>query len=263
MNIEFFSLLSLIANRLFVESSTILPSTIGKYRLSKTLIFPDHNNFGLGIYRSGRNQYFVKSWHGKWHDINYFNLKNEINIIEELNILNTNSRFKIPTLIEVIESSDSLIVIYEYLVGKGLDQTTETNQLKVLKQVEKWIKSFSPSKISLHDQLYFKLSLILSFLTLVVLEPSQIPWLIKYFQIVWQEVSIDQCVKAVFVHGDLKPDNIILTKQKIYVIDWENAHLSILSSQSRAYRIYTVLHYASQILNSRKRKLVINRLKSI
>ncbi len=223
------SLLALLLN-FKSENVNQPPKQVKKFQLKKN-VNPNTQDrrFAVGIYVYKNSKVFIKTWTGKMKNFDYYALQNEITAnkilrkyIEKLKI---NHLFTVPKIIEIVESKNQLSIIFEYVDAKTIENISTKEQTKFIKQiifgldlisknlskqdkkifpkrnlswhVEIFLFKILKSNISIKNKLYVTKQILNSYINSQI-NPSQ-----------------NNCI----AHGDLLPTNILVKKQKTFLVD--------------------------------------------
>ncbi len=230
--------LCLLWNKKFHTKQPII-SQIGNYRLVKELHKADRTdrNFEIGIYTDGTHTYFIKTWQGMVKDSNYYNLLNELLVNETIHGLLENARklsgISTPRVVGWHTGKHSFSVIFEYIEGKNLQEFPAEFQVRILGRV---LEAFETISCELEDHqrrlfaqrggFSYLVSLPIVVLLAVIHNIRAFPMIIR---------CAFQCVRAFFrsftpaltlAHRDIGPDNVIVTDDCFYVVDFERMALT-------------------------------------
>lgn len=209
---------------------------IGPYLLYKKIIKENaFNPYFIGIYKRDNKRYFIKTWKGKIKDYHYQALVNEVLVNKVLYNKLLSGKIRTPKIIEFFLTKNSLSVVYEYIEGKSLLSYSLIEQTKILSSVIKCFKIISSKSFNkkyLNDlekkgSIFYLNSL--SFITLISLISSLKNWkvIIKgYFKALKHYSSIKKSYLTIN-HCDLYPENILISKDKYYIIDCGRLSLTI------------------------------------
>ncbi|MCI0533239.1 glycosyltransferase [bacterium] len=216
------------------------PQKIGKYTLispvNKEIV---HDNFSIGIYSSEKEKVFIKTWSGKIKDFNYYSLQNQrmVNALlsEKLSGQERAGEMEIstPAIKEVIETNQSVSLVFEYIDGKTLLEFPPEFQEKTIRAILSRLRACSKSLTKKEEGYFMRLSGIfyflsfpLIFMAFVVLYPKKL--LVALHAIARSLPSLPELLREplIIAHRDISPDNILVRGEKIYLIDWEVAALA-------------------------------------
>lgn len=256
----------------------VYPELVGPYKLvSEIKKTNNYNNYGIGIYKDAKGKkVFIKTWQGKTKKFPYYSLINEYNVAKILGekIKKTGGgKFYVPSPIGFKQTKNSLSVIFEYINGKPLSKFSLNEQSRVIhgailflgkltqtlnKEDEKYIKK--------RDIFFYLFSLPAIFLYSFLLEKESkktifYSLLRTYFH------SFSMLNKRLsLAHGDLNPDNVLVTDSHFYILDtehmkytlaeydlnylsirnkWTNLYLDILKGRKDFTKDNFLCHYIS------------------
>jgi serine/threonine protein kinase len=235
----FFGSLGIIINRLLFKNRINPPLLIGKYRLVR--LIPAHssaNNVSLGIYEYRNKRFFIKTWFGKIKDLNYYYLVNQLRtsdfLFSKLMQLRFPQSVYFPEVVGHVHNPDSLSVITKFISGRELgDYPVEQQAYAIaasMAALQKISDNLSPSEKKLFlSQGPVSQAILLPIigLALIVASPENIAAILT---------QLFRCVKLlprtlgqtlVLSHRDLTPDNILLSRHRIYILDTELAALTL------------------------------------
>ncbi len=210
------------------------------YSLVKIIREPGKNEpFYCAIYQTKKGiKVFVKMWSGKVKDLNYYSLRNEIAInkllhkVEKRNriiLLEKRNRVHTPQLLKVIESKSTLVMFLEYVDGKEATNVAEKSKISILLECIEYLhfigSKLTPEEIKIVSKrsLSYYLFLYPALLAVAILRrPSQFKTLIcgAFFLL----LSLPNWCSAelkTLVHRDLHLKNILVSKNRIYLIDFQ------------------------------------------
>jgi len=213
----------------WIKKST--PTQVGKYKLTKDLTSKNADKkYTSGVYSNGKKKVFIKTWTGHIPDRDYYMLKNEqkvSKIVEKY--ISKSSHIRIPKVIESIQYSNHLSVVFEYIDGTSATNVSVTakNQIykNVFSQLKEWNQKLSnKDKNSINHQtsLWY-----LKVLTPKLIMSKNISLKNKIQVLKDIVLHISKKTKNLeFCHGDLLPNNIILSGKNIYLIDFGQSAMS-------------------------------------
>lgn len=220
------ALIALISLKRSKNKSKIMRK-IGPYVLYKKI--EKENGFKayfVGIYKKENKKYFVKTWSGKTKDINYQILLNELVINEVLYSKLLKGKIETPKIIEHFSTKNSLSVIYEYIEGKSLLSYPLNFQTKTMSKIINLFKKISLESSNKYlnilekkDKSFYLGSL--SYITLLTLisSPKEYSLIFNAYVKAFANFFNIKRSKLTINHGDLNPDNILVSKNKHYIID--------------------------------------------
>ncbi len=221
--LAFTALLSLVSSK----NKSKIVRKIGPYLLDKKIKKENgFNPYFVGIYKKDNKKYFIKTWNGSIKDYNYQILVNELVINEVLYHKLLKGKIRTPKIIEYLLNKNSLSVVYEYIGGRLLFSYPLDFQTRIMSKIINLFKKASLKTNSKYlsilekkDKSFYISSL--SYITLLSLISSPkayslilnayIKALVNLFNIRHSNLMIN--------HGDLSPDNILVSKNKYYVLD--------------------------------------------
>lgn len=209
---------------------------IGEYELHKKITKKNgFNPYFIGIYKKGKKRFFIKTWEGKIKDFNYHILVNELLINKILHKKFMKGQLRTPQIIEYFSSRNSLSVVFEYIEGTPLNSFSVTKQAEVISFVIDFFKEISKDSLnSRHlkhiekkDKLFYFTSLHLLTLVSLISSPRNFKLIIKaylkalinFFDFGKQDLIIN--------HGDLNPDNILISNGKYFILDCGRLSLTV------------------------------------
>lgn len=251
------SLLGSILNALCSSKNKDLPRKIGDYILESNFQkLGSKNNYLLGIYKNSKNQKaFAKIWSGRFKDLNYYSLKNEIQVSQTLNSVIKRSRkllpkslkkMGIPVLISFEEKDDCLTVLTEYVEGE-LATSLSTNRkidlyfktVEFLKFLGSRLTPVEKKLISKRTPLNFAMLYPLLITKAIFSHPRATFYILKGIPIFLQSLPVLFKEKQLTLsHRDLHFRNILISKEINYVID-----LQFCAFTHPIHEITTTLRY--------------------
>lgn len=224
-----------------LPEATVLPFKIGKYRFVKTLSlkgFP----FGTGLYsdKTGK-KVVIKIWNRRIRDIHYFNLIHQIEVMKTItDVLNRVSKqdnfgFSTPKYIDSKILNNKIILIMEYVDGKSMQSiVSASEQFRIYKKCLSFLKLIS-SELNNDEKKIITTKSVTDFvflyplilLTAIFMQPRLIYLLLKGAKtFLFGIFPLSKFKPDRIVHGDLHPDNIMITDNNKYsLIDLENIRL--------------------------------------
>lgn len=211
-----------------------LPRHFGPYKLEHRLANSRNRPFLLGEYIEERGRRVViKFWKGKRVDRHYFALKQEAMVLELISRLGMSRghgrslKIGFPRYIESIEYPGVLAMVSEFVEGEKNFNLKSAEYMGIFNAIADYMRVVydqikDSGNIRVKDgSYYFAMFPLLVFLAFRN-KPSHRGVLIRavarFYQDVWKLFgSTDLNV----VHGDLHPDNILLTSGRIYLLDCE------------------------------------------
>ncbi len=223
--------IALRVNKIFFKPASIAKK-IGEYTLERAIVKAGDNNFSIGIYSNGASMYFVKTWSGYFKDSNFYNLLNEYLVNKTLHdhfaCTKELTGISTPRVIEQISEKNCFSVVFEYIEGKNLDTYSKDFQAKGLARI---LESLEGVSIPINNDkqhpfikrgaLYYLFLLPLLVVLAIVHNVEEFPTIL---------LSALYCFKAFFstctsiltlAHRDIGPDNVIVSGDTYYLIDFE------------------------------------------
>jgi len=212
------------------------PKALGKYVKVENIDKKDNSKLvSLGVYKKNNKYFFIKVWHGRIRDITYYLLLNEF-YVSSLLFKKMHGQVSVPKPIETIVTPNCMSFVYQYVNGKQLDKFSKKTQADVVSKIIRELEKKSED-LTRHERLifgqkkyssYIYISLVI-YLRFIILDPKNI---VKYTQLITKElVQFSKLVLSnnqtkYIAHRDLTPDNIIVSGNKIYLLDFENTILT-------------------------------------
>ncbi|MHA1986547.1 MAG: phosphotransferase [Promethearchaeota archaeon] len=139
-----------------------------------------------------------------------------------------------PKAIEKIEEKDRIGIVYEYIQGVILTEFMGRRIKTVGKGMRRLAEIHADMhKCQINDILSQKNSFTLAINKTDLLDDDQKKEIIKYIEKLPDDNKI--------CHGDLHPENLLVSKNKLYVIDWSNAYSG--NPMGDVARTYYILKY--------------------
>lgn len=211
------------------------PNGIGKYRLvSKISKANDFKNFAMAIYKDEKGKkVFVKTWRGKTKNFPYYSLINEYNMAKALSkkiSKASKGEFRIPKPIGYLKTQNSLTVISQYVKGKPLSDFSIKKQSKVIVKIISLFTNLTPKLdendkkyIKKRNRLFYLLSLPIIFLYSFLFEKEDKKIIFySFLKTYLYAFSVLRNKEYSLAHGDLHPNNIIVSESAIYILDLEH-----------------------------------------
>ncbi len=277
---------NIFVDKFKLPEPTYLPKKVGKYRFLKTLSikgFP----FGTGLYQDRfGNKVVIKIWDREQKDIYYFNLLHQIEVMKV--ITNVQNRlpekklfgFSTPKFIDAKVYQNKAILIMENAAGKSMHTVQSAKvQFRIYKKCLKFLEILSTNltdeekKIITTKNVWdfvFLYPLILP--TAIFMQFKMIPTFISGTKTFFKGVfPLTKLKPDRLVHGDLHPDNILITKNnKFSLIDLENVRLCYpeyepittisLKGNSKEFKNLVIKEYLNQKRMNKNKRLAIDLL---
>lgn len=188
-------------------------------------------NFSIGIYGKNGKKYFIKTWYGAVHDINYYLLLNEYIVSRILNSKNSilkDLNIRVPKVVDLEEGSTTLSVIFEYVNGTRLDLLSRNKQSQVLSKVLRSLNTIY-ERLSENEKKLFMKKKNRSYLTAlpeiavlaIIFNPKYIFTIVKGVFESIRNYSVFSNYGYSLAHRDLNLTNIIVNRNEIYLVDLE------------------------------------------
>jgi serine/threonine protein kinase len=212
---------------------------IGEFRLVREFIKDDvsDRSFVVGEYTDGIRNYFIKTWHGYFKDTNYFNLRNEylVNEVIQSHFKETKGQSHVttPQVITCIESDHSFSVVFEFVEGKTLDTYPLEFQVKTLGSILEALETVSCELRREHHCYFAHRGLVAYLVSLPIIVIIAIVRNPRHFRKIL--ITTYSCIRFFFrsytptltlAHRDIGPDNIIVGRDGIYLLDFERIALT-------------------------------------
>lgn len=217
---------------------TYFPRKIDKFRFER-IITNQTRGTKLGIYKYKKQRVIVKTFQGNLKTMDYHILKNEVivskvlgKVIDRLKkqIPVELKEIKIPRIISVKETTNSLYVISEFIDSTTLKSKPAKEQITTYFKVNRFLKFLgenmtkrekaqlskreAPSLIKLYPFLVIKS---------VLTHPTATWRLLKGIPIFYELSNLIKSLRIVLSHRDLHLENILISSRGIYIIDLELA----------------------------------------
>lgn len=209
---------------------------IDGYKLIKS--FDTGSSFTSGIYQRNKKEYFVKIWQGKRKNQDYCRIKNEFEfsrLLYKYNKCKINSKNKLKRQVSVakpislIDKPGIRYTVYEYLNAEPLINFSDTTKFEVYSDV---ISHFGEiTEMIRKDNLKIPSpNRFLSFFTFPIFVLLTLKWnpnkkiIILKMATLWAAYylkSLGKPTDLVITHKDLHLKNILVQKNKVYLIDLE------------------------------------------
>lgn len=214
------------------------PEVIGAYTLRSQIHKKQtQHNYGVGVYEKENTLYFIKTWKGRIKNSNYYSLINEYFLSKKLRgiLLRSGSKdVQVPQIIEVLRTSGSLSLVYEYIDGEHLGDVPLSDQFTVFSRILKHFKYIS-NNLSLSEKsqfprrsaIFHTVSLFISTCVVVILKPSAFRLLFRVFRSSIATLGKVRKQEFELAHRDLSPANILLKGGIIYLVDCGGLSLTL------------------------------------
>lgn len=239
--IDFFfgTLVALFRNNVAQDFTDLPVSVVGRYQL-ESRVTKDHGlkNFFTGIYTNNNNKVFIKTWRGKIKDINYFLLVNEyivgVILSEKMRDFSKKTTITFPRIVDCFVTTDTFSIIYEYIPGVLLNEFSKTKQTRVLSSairlfsdISETLKKEDKKYISQRSYLFYFISFPLIVTAVLLLNREKWKIIMSSF---WESIDSIPSVRyagLMLAHRDLNPNNIMLDKDRAYILDCERIVLTV------------------------------------
>ncbi|MEK7595001.1 MAG: phosphotransferase [Patescibacteria group bacterium] len=216
------------------QAVTKEPPHIPDFNLLETVKpFGSVGSYFMGIFSNTKEEkVFVKTWRGNHKDLNYLTLINEISFykfFEKMSI----SQIKTPKIRAIHNKSSELSVVYEYIEGKKLEESSTELKLKTYWAVISFLDNISADKnllINFPKRTYF--SYLVTFLLILPLAlinyPSKAAKLISSGILFTKLITIkNNFLPLSLCHRDLNMRNILISNNTSYLIDFQYTLLTL------------------------------------
>lgn len=214
---------------------------IGKYKLIK-IFNRNTSDYSFGEYEFRNKRFFIKTYHGRFKDYSYYCLLNEsfINkfLSEKFNkTKNTRAKYeiRIVDIIEVISTSKSLSVVFEYIKGEKLSLFDIQKQKDIIAEIifsfhklSKKLTKRERSNFQIRSRLFYIFTLpVVSFLTFIFSPKSGLE-VLKKLVVTYTKIShLFDGNRLTISHRDLDENNILIDGNNVYLIDCGRMVLTI------------------------------------
>lgn len=237
-----------------------LPKRVGKYLLlSKISKRNRTKTYATGVYAYRGKNVLIKTWQGRMKDLEYYYLKNELII----SYLLWNKTTKIHSMInfarpiDAIEGKNSFSVIFEYIEGKRLSEYTRSRQMHIFNKIVNSLYSISKTltdedvkKITKRSKAFYLTSLGIYTVITLILHTSKAKQIVSAFLKSLIFLFSIKVTHYVLAHRDLTPENIILKKSNIYLLDCQNTVLTLPGYDIAHLGIYSMVKDSKEKLIS-------------
>lgn len=229
-----------------IDSDTSLPLEYKDYRLQTVLVSSPR---GIGVYENNSGQkVLIKIWRGQIKTYEYYQLMNEIRLYTLLHgVLNRvrpllekeYQQICIPQLLEKEISDTHILSVFEYIDDcvqlKDVNSFSKKSEIFELaidfwKYIGDQFNSIEKSQISRRTLFGTLFAYWVSLIYALIRYPREIPSLLRTVPIVFQAIpSLYVNWREGLVHRDFHFENVLLSKEKIVIIDFgDNAFTSLL-----------------------------------
>lgn len=217
---------------------------IGKFKLIRRIeVGKKTRDFILGEYEYKNKRYFIKSWYGLIKDFSYFNLIYEYKLSKLLSNKRYEKWIKIkfikPQLL--IEDVNSVSVVYPFILGKKLSSYPLKYQVKVIDLIvdnlmimSQKLDSKSLKYFSIRNKYFYLIYAFIALFVIFLRGKKKVKDLFSFTTSMAMDFILDN--QKTIAHGDLHPDNILISNNNIYLLDCENMMLSVAN-----YDIYNLI----------------------
>jgi hypothetical protein len=233
-----FGIVALFIKEKFTNKYVKAPKSLAGYTLVSTI----RKNFRfkntvVGCYKKRGKKYFIKYWSGRVPDMKYYFLveefistKNLYKLLNKYHIVN----LKVAQPIELVKTPKYLFTVYEFLPGKTLSQYSNLTIARTISDIlidlQKLSNSLNQSELNLfskrHSIVYLLTFPLITILMLIV-SPEEVGIILSSAGLSLVPLA-DYLSKAlVLSHRDLTPVNILIFKDKPYLLDCENLVLTV------------------------------------
>jgi thiamine kinase-like enzyme len=221
------------------EKNVTLPKRIGLYAFVRNLRSKKSYPFAIGLYRNSQGTPVVaKKWQGKRKDIHYFELSRELLVLSvfermrrrigtklpsEFNLINT------PHVTAVVRTRDSFIILTSFVKGrKLLEYPSVRTQFETYLRAKSYIQflggyASNDEKAAIGEkkipQFMFQFPMILA--ASIFQRPKLGIDSIRGALYWIMSTSFSKGKNTTLVHGDLHPENIIVSNKQTTIVDVE------------------------------------------
>jgi hypothetical protein len=244
VDIIYFYLTS-IGNTFDTHPDVNMPPTIGKYRLKKFINTARTFPFRKGIYQDASGKkYFAKIWVGTRRDVHYYELKHEIQTSRILSIiakkpqamrLSKSAKTSFVTYVDHFEEKGRLVYISNFIEGKTLTEWPNAEKnfdfyhacVAFAHRMGEFCTPTDQSVISQKKLIWFVLLYPLLVTYAILKRPKFAPLIISGIAVFARGIpQLHRHKRIVFVHGDIQPNNVMVSKGRVYILDLEQSFFS-------------------------------------
>lgn len=212
--------------------------------------------YALGLYKSSQGQLcFVKRWEGNVKDIAYKWLLNEASIYRKLSLSKHKDLIRTPRFIDLIEDEHSLTLCIEYIQGEHIRDIEPAKKASIYLSILTFLASHKfTNQMTYRSALYWLLLTPFSALYAVSKHP-------RYARAIMSALlaALSAAPKLLgrrqksLVHRDLNDNNVLVTSQGVYLLDFE---LTILADPLIDLAIVLLKHIDNQLFITALKKSV-------
>jgi serine/threonine protein kinase len=222
----------------FFPKSNTLDNTVGKYRLVEKISKQNsYQEYMLGKYTDGEKLYFVKTWQGKLKDYSYYALLNEYYItrvlFSALSRRRTDERLYVPEVKDVIVTSGSVSLVFEFVSGYSLTTLTVEEQkqhisfaLKELNDLNKRLNAQERNVLIPYYRTFYVLVLPVYALIALIRQTKLFKSILRTLILSYQALLHQDNKKLFIAHRDITLDNLLVSGEKLYLLDCERMVLT-------------------------------------
>lgn len=240
LNLIFGSIVGLVNNR-YLKPTIFVPKKVGKYILLSEIQKEKINKkYGTGIYKRGRDLYFIKTWTGSIRDYDYYSLIKEYlfsKVLSSVVTKNQSMSLKFPEPEGIYKINNSVSVVFKYIEGTSVGTLNKREKTELVAEAIDGLSNLS-HKLNKKEKDTFPIrNHSFYLLTLPLITVLAFAFNINTWKIITQSFYL--CIKNYFnhkpaelvlAHGDLHPDNLIVSKEgekhSLYILDCENMILT-------------------------------------
>lgn len=214
-----------------------IPSEIQDFKLIKNINNDWKNSkSSLGLYKNNKNEYaFMKMVFFNKKNLQYFKLKQEVNIYRILNKVNYKTGINIPKFIFSSDFNNSSFLMTEYIKGKRLDSYSSESKAKLLIKALESMQTLG-KKLNQRERNHLTNRSVISLINLypftlilaLMRRSNSRGNLIKGLPVVIKNLNIFlKYNKLVLAHRDSHLKNFIVKESRVYVIDLETMGFTV------------------------------------
>lgn len=235
--------ISIVQSLIKGHPDAVVPDKVDNYhlirKLNKENVF---NPYAVGLYQHKHKgeKVFIKTWNGNFKNLGYYFLINEYIASKilykklESHSSTKKSGIRTPKLIQYIVSEHSLSLVFEYVEGKTLTSYRQNEQVVVLSRVIKTLLEISDTltdqekqRLSSRGKSFYILSLPVFTLLTIISNPRSYKVVSRAFISCLRTLKLLKKTNLYIAHRDISLDNIIVSKQGIFIVDWEEMVLTV------------------------------------